>query len=261
MTTSQPAPDRAALAGRRARRAMTAKLAILATAERLLEERPFADISVDDLAKGAGLSRPTFYFYFPSKDAVLLTLFERVIVAGRLGVRRRWPTAVPADPPRVVARRHQRVLRDVRSAHARWRCAGTDAVRATNPEIRELLVDFMQRWIDTHRGVDRGRARPGRGPDDAARTGPGDRAEPDERAGDDRVVRRGAARRARGPASSTRWRTSGSPASTATSPLTCQTPMRTYVRVGRAPPSCTPTSIRSTPRSSSVTIPRCAAGR
>src|SRR5580693_1141344 len=56
------------------------ELAILSTAERLLEERPLADISVDDLAKGAGLSRPTFYFYFPSKDAVLLTLFERVIV-------------------------------------------------------------------------------------------------------------------------------------------------------------------------------------
>ena len=53
--------------------------AILATAERLLEERPLADISVDDLAKGAGLSRPTFYFYFPSKEAVLLTLLEPVI--------------------------------------------------------------------------------------------------------------------------------------------------------------------------------------
>src|SRR3984957_8735975 len=56
------------------------ELAILTTAERLLEQRPLADISVDDLAKGAGLSRPTFYFYFPSKDAVMLTLFERVIV-------------------------------------------------------------------------------------------------------------------------------------------------------------------------------------
>jgi len=56
------------------------EIAILTTAEQLLEQRPLADISVDDLAKGAGLSRPTFYFYFPSKDAVLLTLFQRVIV-------------------------------------------------------------------------------------------------------------------------------------------------------------------------------------
>ena len=56
------------------------ELAILTTAEQLLEQRPLADISVDDLAKGAGISRPTFYFYFPSKDAVMLTLFERVLV-------------------------------------------------------------------------------------------------------------------------------------------------------------------------------------
>src|SRR6201996_4638102 len=53
--------------------------AILATAERLLEERAYADISVDDLAKGAGLSRPTFYFYFKSKEAVLLSLLEPMI--------------------------------------------------------------------------------------------------------------------------------------------------------------------------------------
>ena len=53
--------------------------AILTTAERLLEQRSFTDISVDDLAKGAGLSRPTFYFYFKSKEAVLLSLLEPVI--------------------------------------------------------------------------------------------------------------------------------------------------------------------------------------
>lgn len=55
--------------------------AILTTAERLLEQRPLAEISVDDLAKGAGISRPTFYFYFKSKDAVLLSLLEPLIAA------------------------------------------------------------------------------------------------------------------------------------------------------------------------------------
>ena len=55
------------------------ELAILATAERLLTEKTLAAISVDDLARGAGISRPTFYFYFPSKDAVLLRLLDRVV--------------------------------------------------------------------------------------------------------------------------------------------------------------------------------------
>jgi AcrR family transcriptional regulator len=77
-SVSQPRAAR----GRRATRPSgdDRELAILTTLERLLEDRPFAEISVDDLARGAGISRPTFYFYFPSKDAVLMTLFERVIV-------------------------------------------------------------------------------------------------------------------------------------------------------------------------------------
>ena len=63
----------------RARRATTVSWPSSRPPTRLLEERSIAEISVDDLAKGAGISRPTFYFYFPSKDAVLFTLFERVI--------------------------------------------------------------------------------------------------------------------------------------------------------------------------------------
>ena len=89
------------------------ELAILATAERLLAERPLAAISVDDLARGAGISRPTFYFYFPSKDAVLLTLLDRVVAEadaatagafdaagrrarGRAGGGRSPPTTTPS---------------------------------------------------------------------------------------------------------------------------------------------------------------------
>jgi TetR/AcrR family transcriptional regulator, ethionamide resistance regulator len=53
--------------------------AIMRTAEELLESRPLSQISVDALARGAGLSRSAFYFYFPSKDAVVLALVERVV--------------------------------------------------------------------------------------------------------------------------------------------------------------------------------------
>ncbi|MFD0331592.1 TetR/AcrR family transcriptional regulator [Streptacidiphilus monticola] len=62
------------------------RAAILETAERLLGERPLRDISIDDLARGAGISRPTFYFYFGSKDEVLLTLLEGVVAEADQGV-------------------------------------------------------------------------------------------------------------------------------------------------------------------------------
>lgn len=121
------------------------ELAILTTAERLLEDRPLAEISVDDLAKGAGISRPTFYFYFPSKDAVLLTLVERVILEADKAAealadtvpddhRQAWRTAINVFFEAFV--RHKGVTR---AGHA---------ARATNPEIRELLATFMQKWID-----------------------------------------------------------------------------------------------------------------
>src|ERR1700722_8925224 len=73
--------------------------AILATAERLLEQRSLQQISIDDLARGAGISRPTFYFYFASKDAVFLTLVDRLVEqadAGRADLLER----LAEDPPR-----------------------------------------------------------------------------------------------------------------------------------------------------------------
>src|SRR5438093_11074143 len=72
--------------------------AILATFERLLEERPLHEISVDDLARGAGISRPTFYFYFASKEAVLLSLVDRMIADAR-AARGDTVERVAEDPP------------------------------------------------------------------------------------------------------------------------------------------------------------------
>jgi TetR/AcrR family transcriptional regulator, ethionamide resistance regulator len=52
--------------------------AILDTAERLLAEKSFASIGIEELAVGAAISRPTFYFYFASKHAVLAALVDRI---------------------------------------------------------------------------------------------------------------------------------------------------------------------------------------
>src|SRR3954447_4189877 len=71
--------------------------AILQTFERLLEERALHEISVDDLARGAGISRPTFYFYFASKEAVLLTLMDRLVEQARAGIELSGLASDPAD--------------------------------------------------------------------------------------------------------------------------------------------------------------------
>jgi TetR/AcrR family transcriptional regulator, ethionamide resistance regulator len=136
-----------ALRGRRALRPSgdDREQAILATAERLLEERSLADISVDDLAKGAGISRPTFYFYFKSKDAVLLSLLEPVIARADSefdGAVQRLPT----DPRRVWRNGIKAFYTAFSTRRAIARTA-TEAL-ATSTELRTVWSEFMQKWID-----------------------------------------------------------------------------------------------------------------
>ncbi len=119
--------------------------AILATAERLLEERSFSDISVDDLARGAGLSRPTFYFYFKSKESVLLSLLEPLIARADSefdGAVQRLPT----DPRKIWRNGIKAFFTAFDSQRAVAR-AGTEAL-ATSPEVRAAWSSFMQRWIE-----------------------------------------------------------------------------------------------------------------
>ncbi len=118
--------------------------AILATARRLLGERSFAEISVDDLAKGAGLSRPTFYFYFPSKEAVLLTLVEPLIA--RVDENLEGAGArVPQDPQKMVHSGINAFFTTFRADPAVAR-AGMELLHS-NALIRDKWSAAMAKWI------------------------------------------------------------------------------------------------------------------
>ena len=133
--------------GRRATRASgdDRERAILETAERLLEERPLSEISVDDLAKGAGISRPTFYFYFPSKDAVVLTIIDR-LVAAAAGSREEALTTLASGDPRAGLRK---ALEDLYGAFRSRRAVALAAaeLRTTNSEARDLWSQVMEGWV------------------------------------------------------------------------------------------------------------------
>ncbi len=150
-TTAKPATDAVVAPGKgRGRRAARAsgddrERAILETAERLLEERPLSEISVDDLAKGAGISRPSFYFYFPSKDAVVLTIVDR-LVAAAAGSREEALATLAQGEPRAGLRRG---LEDLYAAFRARRAVTLAAaeLRMTNPEARELWAEVMEGWV------------------------------------------------------------------------------------------------------------------
>ena len=139
------APE-AAARGRRTPRASgdERERAILATAERLLEERPLAEISVEDLARGAGISRPTFYFYFPSQDAVLLTLVDRMV--GEAAASRERALAKLAEQPRAGLRLALQGSFEVFGSRRAVILAAAE-LRTTNAEARELWSQVMEGWI------------------------------------------------------------------------------------------------------------------
>jgi TetR/AcrR family transcriptional regulator, ethionamide resistance regulator len=144
-TVSTANPARAAR-GRRATRPSgdDREAAILGTAVRLLEHKRFADISVDDLAKGAGLSRPTFYFYFPSKEAVMLSLLEPLIQQADKGFDGAMEK-LPADPRRAL-RVGITTFFEAFAGDPVMARAGTDAF-ATSPEARAAWEAIMGKWI------------------------------------------------------------------------------------------------------------------
>jgi AcrR family transcriptional regulator len=118
--------------------------AILGTAVRLLEKKKFTDISVDDLAKGAGLSRPTFYFYFASKEAVLLSLLDPLIQQADTGLDGAIER-LPSDPRRAF-RAGITTFVEAFAAYPVLARAGADAF-ATSEEARDVWAGFMQKWI------------------------------------------------------------------------------------------------------------------
>ena len=119
--------------------------AILSTAERLLDGRAIDDISIEELATGAGISRSNFYFYFASKEDVLLALLDRVITEVEHRV-----AALPRDfehDPAVAWRRSIGVFVEVFTAHRGVSVAAIGA-RGRSAEILALWSGSMKAWVD-----------------------------------------------------------------------------------------------------------------
>jgi AcrR family transcriptional regulator len=121
-----------------------AEQAILDTAERLLRDRPLASIGIDELAAGAGISRPSFYFYFQSREAVLRTLAERITdeLYRSSGAWLRRSDESPEDA----------IRRTVEANLAVWRQHGsilraTLQARDSDPELRRLWDSVARRFL------------------------------------------------------------------------------------------------------------------
>lgn len=118
--------------------------AILDTADCLLREKAFRDVGIDELARGAGVTRPTFYFYFSSKNEMLSTLVRRVTERRRLapGV---WQER-DEDEPGVTIRRSIAASAEAWSHYGHILCAAVQTWRS-NPEIRGFWEDTISEFV------------------------------------------------------------------------------------------------------------------
>lgn len=164
--TTAPDPATPPTASRRRRSRVSGEereTAILETLQRLLADQPLSSISVDDLAVGAGISRPTFYFYFASKEAALLALLHELVGQARIA---------QSEAPELLDSDREGAWRlALGASYSTW-IENRDVIRAaaeartSNPEIGELWTKLLSGFVDQTAEViaaerERGAAPPG----------------------------------------------------------------------------------------------------
>ena len=113
------ATERTATKARRIRRLpIDAEREILDAAEAVLAERPYRDMSVDELMRRTGMTRSTFYHYFRSLDEVAIALMRRV-QGEMMDVAMPWIDAGHDEDPVASVPRAIRAVAEIYARHGR----------------------------------------------------------------------------------------------------------------------------------------------
>jgi len=129
---------------RRRRSPEEAQREIIDAAEALLHERPFRELTVDELMRRTGLSRPSFYVYF--RDRHHLVLCVATHLEGELmQVSDLWYRSAERGAEMIEAA--VRGVVGVYERHGPVICALADAA-ADDPAVEEVYREFVQRFVD-----------------------------------------------------------------------------------------------------------------
>ena len=124
--------------------AEAAEREIVDAAEALLREKPFRELTVDDLMRRTGLSRPSFYVYFRDRHDLVLKVVEHI--GGELfAMSERWYEGT-GDGPALIREAIDGVV-GVFAAHGPVLRALADAA-ADDPRVEAAYTALMQRFVD-----------------------------------------------------------------------------------------------------------------
>jgi AcrR family transcriptional regulator len=110
----------------------------------LAEEFAFNDLTVDQIARAAGLSRTAFYFYFRSKHDLLRAAMQEVSDEAFMEADRWWHGE---GEPRSLIRAAIEGVVDVYQRHVNLMRVGQE-VAMYDPEMAALWQELMGRFID-----------------------------------------------------------------------------------------------------------------
>ncbi|HEX7322962.1 MAG TPA: TetR/AcrR family transcriptional regulator [Mycobacterium sp.] len=133
--------------------------AILQAVRELMQEKPFAELSVSTISDRAGVARSGFYFYFESKYSVLAQILGEA-QAELEELTQYFAPRAAGESPAAFAQRMVGAAALV-YAHNEPVMAACQAARNTDAEIREILDAQLGVAIDEIVGVVEGEVRAG----------------------------------------------------------------------------------------------------
>ncbi|MBO0864557.1 MAG: TetR/AcrR family transcriptional regulator [Mycobacterium sp.] len=133
------------------RRGDKQRQAILRAVRELLEEKPFAELSVSTISDRAGVARSGFYFYFDSKYAVL----AQILAEATQELEELTQYFAPRGPDESPAAFAKRMVGSaaIVYAHNDPVMSACNVARNTDAEIRELLDQQIDRVIEQIIGI------------------------------------------------------------------------------------------------------------
>jgi TetR/AcrR family transcriptional regulator, ethionamide resistance regulator len=135
-----------ATGGRRRRRSPeVAEQEIIEAAEELLRERPFRELTVDEVMRRTDLSRPSFYVYFRDRHHLVLKVVER-LTAESSAMADIWLKAEGESGIELI-REATRGVVDVFARHGAVLSALSDAA-ADDPEVEAAYQGALNFFID-----------------------------------------------------------------------------------------------------------------
>ena len=145
----QPAPKEVAKRPTQTRRRTSVRrLELIAAAARLFATRGYYAVTVDDLGEALGISGPALYRHFPSKQALLVAVFDQVIEQQREQLRDVLSEATdPASALEAMVRLHVRFAVEQRETMAVWRQEFHHLPEADSWRLRRTQRLYVEEWV------------------------------------------------------------------------------------------------------------------